>query len=199
MNPLFSQLLGGSGMQQGTGQSAGMPQPPQIDMGQMLQQMLMQKQQGQTVQSTPWDSRGNVQVGPDGVPIDDGMVLQPKGAIQNSQAGDMQPTPPQGGFESMPIVDAQQTQQMGAGGAPNVGQQFAQQGMGLGGGGQSQQGGGGGGLDWAKLIGGGGNRDNPNALVRMGEGYNSGGLIGALVYLLTDMSQKGGQQQPPTY
>jgi len=44
---------------------------------------------------------------------------------------------------------------------------------------------------WGQLLNPmGGTRDNPNALVRMGEGYNSGGLVGALGYLLTDMSKK---------
>ena len=39
--------------------------------------------------------------------------------------------------------------------------------------------------------------DGPNALVRLGEGYNRGGLIGALGYLLTDMSNKSAQGNPP--
>lgn len=35
---------------------------------------------------------------------------------------------------------------------------------------------------------------NPNAFLRMANGYEQGGLLGALGYLLTDMNQQGGQQ-----
>ena len=46
------------------------------------------------------------------------------------------------------------------------------------------------GVDWGKLMNFTGTATEPNALVRAGVGYNQGGLIGALGYLLTDMSRQ---------
>ena len=46
------------------------------------------------------------------------------------------------------------------------------------------------GVDWGKLMNFTGTAQEPNALVRAGVGYNQGGLIGALGYLLTDMSRQ---------
>lgn len=50
-----------------------------------------------------------------------------------------------------------------------------------------------GGNDWSSLFNVTGNMTNPNMFTKMGVGYNQGGLMGALGYLLTDMNQGQGQ------
>lgn len=49
--------------------------------------------------------------------------------------------------------------------------------------------------DWGQLFNPVGTAMEPNALVRAGVGYNQGGLIGSLGYLLTDMTRKNNQPQ----
>lgn len=52
--------------------------------------------------------------------------------------------------------------------------------------------------NWQSLMNPTGTFDNPNMFVRAGAGYNQGGLMGALGYLLTDMNkQKPQQPQQP--
>jgi len=48
---------------------------------------------------------------------------------------------------------------------------------------------------WGNLLAPVGNLKNPNAFVKAGVGYDQGGLMGALGYLLTDMSQQGNPKQ----
>lgn len=57
-----------------------------------------------------------------------------------------------------------------------------------------------GGDDWSSLFNVTGNMSSPNMFTKMGVGYNEGGLMGALGYLLTDMNKEQPQQpKPPTY
>lgn len=49
--------------------------------------------------------------------------------------------------------------------------------------------------NWGQLFNPIGTASEPNALVRLGVGYNQGGLLGSLGYLLTDMTRQG--NQPP--
>jgi len=49
--------------------------------------------------------------------------------------------------------------------------------------------------NWGQLFNPMGNATEPNALVRTSMGYNDGGLLGALGYLLTDMTRKGNPTQ----
>ncbi len=51
------------------------------------------------------------------------------------------------------------------------------------------------GPNWANMLNMTGTGTNPNAFTRMGVGYNQGGLMGALGYLLTDLSEKNNQPQ----
>lgn len=177
---LLGSMLTSGGMGQGGGQSQA-PLPGQearnMDLSGLIQAM------GQ-----PQPQSGAI-----GIPqqqAQSGMVLPPKPSGQEfgttgmppsldaALAGMQDPTtmnvnPAQ---QSMPINGQVQRQpaSQGATGVPNPGQA----------GGMGQ------GIDWGSLLNPVGTRDAPNALVRMGEGYNSGGLIGALGYLLTDMSRQ---------
>jgi hypothetical protein len=198
MNALFSQLLQGSqgaqgagGISQflspGRGQGQGAQIPGQESMNMDLSSLVTALGQGQPrsgaiglpqqqaqLQTAPLRPNQDFSLvlpdrefGTQGMPPSLANELGPNPYMQDPQAmapmamGDMQP-------------QQRQVSQQGATGIPSSPQGMAQQG-----------------LDWGKLLDlGSGTRDAPNALVRMGEGYNSGGLIGALGYLLTDMSKQ---------
>lgn len=105
-------------------------------------------------------------LGPDGVPMDDPSVLPPMGALPNAVPGG-QPWPPnQPSFAGL-------SQNMG-GQMPPVG--LWDQAVGN----QSQQNG----WDISSTY-------SPNMLLRLAEGYNRGGLVGALGLAMTDLQTAG--------
>lgn len=131
-----------------------------------------------------------------------GMVLPPKQGLDGygQPMSDIPGLPPlnglggapqpMGDFNQIPTVGGMpQTIQQPMGGMPDQmvgGLQQAQQ----------QQGGG---PNWGNMLNMTGTAQNPNAFTRMGVGYNAGGLMGALGYLLTDLSQQNNRPQGGGY
>jgi hypothetical protein len=170
--PLFASLLAGSNMKQGTGQSVALlgQEARNQDLSGLINMMqgsgsasaaspALQTQR-QTIQ-TPPQPLSDISLGPDGIPINDGSVLPPTGAINLQQQNAAQGTfaqPPQPG--STPRSGAVQQQP-----APYVDNR-----------------------KWGGLVG--GDVNHPNGLVRMSQGYENGGLAGALGYLMTNMDKQ---------
>lgn len=168
----MSGMMGGMGGQQGGGQQKwGQEAPQMLDqqtamtnqslmLPQERAQMAQQTQQRQQQEQDQYLSQ----------------VLPPLGSVE--QMVNDTPTPQMGGTtESLPMQNpGVQQQQMGASGQglPQQGQQGAQQ--------QGAQQ-----SDWSTMFGLSGSAQEPNALLRMSEGYNRGGLLGALGMLMTKM------------
>lgn len=177
MNPLFAMLMGMGGGQM-TGQSpqpfmgqgpTTKPVPDPLNIAQLLgMSASAKKPQSQQGGFNPMQGFNQSQVGV-GVTPPAPMLPGPDGMQMDTGMVLPQKQYMGGGAgDLVPGIQAMQTQSQqpqALGGRPSFG-----------------------GLDWGSLLAP-GTRDAPNALVRMGEGYNSGGLIGALGYLLTDMSK----------
>ena len=117
----------------------------------------------------------------------------PMGMMGNGPLIDLPPLPGMGGApEVLPVSGGPSAMQQGlqhASGQHNMSDRPTTEQM------MGAPGPQGGGPEWANMLNLTGTGTNPNAFTRMGVGYNSGGLMGALGYLLTDLSQKNNQPQ----
>jgi hypothetical protein len=176
LNDIISNMLAQSQPRSG---AVGLPQ-------QQAQQLAMTIPPGQS-----YPSAGGSGLLPP--PLGGDAQTDPMGLMGNGPLIDLPPLPgmggappapaptgiDQGGAEALPIQGQTQRQPMGA----------------QGGQGQQPQGA----PDWANMLNLTGTGTNPNAFTRMGVGYNAGGLMGALGYLLTDLSEQNNRPQGGGY